>query len=561
MESEGEHAFRNCTDYDRRGLQSALQLLVTLGILESRDLWAQGELMIRARGAHRQVSVTPVAQALGAGGRTLTILLIGVAGCAVRDYVPPLPPTFMNEDTPAGVIPSVRRTNASRASDSSPAARSTPPQPATPAPSEKLQGSEKTQTVEELPPPALERSAGITLEQAILETLQADPKLRAGLELINQANADLLTSSLPPNPTFTPDGVLLPLRRFTIEKQGGPPQIDFLLAYPIDWFLFGKRTAAIASARLGVDVSAADYADLVRQRVAATIAVFYDVLEALALLDLAQQDRDSLKRVEGITAERVKLGGVGTIEQDRIRLSVLDSEREVRNRQTALTSARAKLRAALGRGNAEPAFEVSGSLEVPASATLIDVEEALALAEETRPDIISLRRQISKADATVTVERTKAYPSVTPSAALTRQFQSSIGFPDAPSFDVYLAVTIPFFDRNQGNIAKAESALVQSGFNLQTQLVQLRADIEQAVNTFRAAQINVTANDPKQLEAARNVRDKTEAAYKVGGKTLLEVLDAQRSYRDTYRTYIMGRSTYWHSLHQLNATVGKQVLR
>jgi len=73
--------------------------------------------------------------------------------------------------------------------------------------------------------------------------------------------------------------------------------------------------------------------------------------------------------------------------------------------------------------------------------------------------------------------------------------------------------------------------------------------------------VTVTTDDPAQLIVAENVRDKTRAAYELGGKSLLEVLDAQRVYRETYRLYITGRSAYWHALHRLNATIGRQVLR
>src|SRR6266571_6730917 len=128
--------------------------------------------------------------------------------------------------------------------------------------------------------------------------------------LSHSPKADLLTASLPPNPQLSTSGTLLPLDQpFTVNRQGGPPQFDIGVSYPIDWFLFGKRAAAIASARLGVDMSAAAFADLVRQRVAGTIAAFYDVLEARALFDLAREDLDNLKRVEAITSKRVALGG------------------------------------------------------------------------------------------------------------------------------------------------------------------------------------------------------------------------------------------------------------
>jgi cobalt-zinc-cadmium efflux system outer membrane protein len=150
---------------------------------------------------------------------------------------------------------------------------------------------------------------------------------------------------------------------------------------------------------------------------------------------------------------------------------------------------------------------------------------------------------------------------VTPTFALSRQFQSSIGSPDAPSYDVSLNVSLPLFDRNQGNIAKARSVEVQTALTLQSQLFDLRSEVAQAAEAFRAAIANVTANDPEQLKAAQNVRDKIEAGYKAGGRTLLEVIDAERAYRDTYRTYTLSQSNYWHSLHRLNAAIGKQVLR
>jgi len=457
---------------------------------------------------------------------------LGVMGCAVQDYSPPLLPTFGQEQIPAGITP--------------------------PSVNDEPQ-SDKSSS----PQPLAVRSQGLTLEQAIRTALEADPKIQAGWEAINQAKADLLTASLPPNPQFSTSGTLLPLDRpFTVNKQGGPPQFDVGVSYPLDWFLFGKRAAAVTSARLGVDVSAADFADLVRQRVAGTIAAFYDVLEAQALLDLAREDLDNLKRVETITADRVALGGVGTIELDRIRLAVFDSQREVRNRETALAATTARLRAFLGFTAAAPTFAVQGSLDVPTPAPPLSVEDALALAEQHRPDVFSLRQQLAKAEADLRLEQRKVYPEVTPHIGYTRQFQQqAIGFPDVNAWGVGVDVTMPLFDRNQGNIVKAQSVLRQTSLALQAQLVDLRAEIEQAVKEYQTAYETVTTDDPARLKAAENVRDKIRAAYELGGKPLIEVLDAQRAYRETYRLYITGRSQYWHALHRLNAAIGRQVLR
>jgi cobalt-zinc-cadmium efflux system outer membrane protein len=434
-----------------------------------------------------------------------------------------------------------------------------PPMPQSSSPTETSPPGVSPSGVEEVSTPA--PLPAITLQQAILETLQCDPKLRSALENIAQAKADLVTSAIIPNPTLAVTGIFLPGRPITPAAPGGPPELDVLASFPLDWFLFGKQAAAIAAAQWGVEVSAADYADAVRLRVADTVAAFYDILEARAMLKLAQEDLASLQRVEDITRRQVKLGGAGSIEVDRIRLSVLDSQRDVRTRQATLTTAKAKLQALLGRHQADGAFEVGGSLEVTSPAPPMETAEALAVAEENRPDLISLRKQIAKACASAQAEHTKAYPSVAPGGGLQYQFQGSEGLPDFPSYNVGVNVSIPLFDRNQGNICKAHSVLAQSKLNLQAQYVQLQADLEQAVAEFRTARLDATSIGPEQLQAAKSVRDRTEAAYKVGGKTLLEVMDAERAYRDTSRTYIMGQSGYWHSLHRLNAAVGKQVLR
>jgi len=68
-------------------------------------------------------------------------------------------------------------------------------------------------------------------------------------------------------------------------------------------------------------------------------------------------------------------------------------------------------------------------------------------------------------------------------------------------------------------------------------------------------------NPDTPADVREYIRDKIRAAYELGGKPLIEVLDAQRAYRDTYRLHIASRSGYWHSLYALDVAVGKQVLK
>ncbi len=411
-----------------------------------------------------------------------------------------------------------------------------------------------------LPAPRTLPLAGLTLDQAISLTITSDPKIRAGLETVNQANADLLTSSLLPNPTFLTDGIFLPLQKWTPDRPGGPPQMDVQLSYSIDWFLFGKRVAAMASASAGVRASEADYADLIRQRVTDTAVAFYDVQEAQALLELAREDLANLQKVERATEKAVQkgLGGLPPIQLKRVRLDVLKSEQTLREAQLSLAEAEARLLARLGQKHAEATIMLAGNLDASLTVRPLPIAQALALAEQNRPDIISLRLQIEKADRDIRVEKTKAWPQVTPMLGYSRQFQQqALGVPDADSLSTSLTITLPVSDRNQGNIAKAKSVFAQNSLNLESALVDLRAEIVQVVGEFETAHKTAVAVADEQLKTAKDVLRSITESFDAGGSTLLDVLDAQRTYRDTHRLYITSRANYWRSAYKFKSAIGQ----
>jgi cobalt-zinc-cadmium efflux system outer membrane protein len=401
----------------------------------------------------------------------------------------------------------------------------------------------------------------VTLDQVINATLLADPRLRAGFESINQANGDALQVALRPNPDLGIAQTLLPLTRpFTEDAQGGPPQLDVGVSYRIDWFLFGKRAAAMQAAGLGVRVSEAEFADLIRQRVLEAATAYYDVLEAKALLELARQDAANLKQVEEITRKAVEGGGRPQVELGRIRLDRLRAEQSVRDAENDLVAAKARLRALMGRGDLDPTFDVRGTLEDITTPEILGLDESFAIATQNRPDIAALRWRIRQAQAGVVSEQRQAYPEVTPQIGYTRQFQrKAIGFPDANSFGFGLEMSLPVFDRNQGNRYRAASVTAQQQFELQAGLVELRSEVIQADQELRTVQANARAVAEEQLKLAGEVRDSLNKAYEAGGRPLIDVLDAQRNYRETYRLFIESRANLGRAGVRYNAVLGKRV--
>jgi cobalt-zinc-cadmium efflux system outer membrane protein len=122
-------------------------------------------------------------------------------------------------------------------------------------------------------------------------------------------------------------------------------------------------------------------------------------------------------------------------------------------------------------------------------------------------------------------------------------------------------MTLPIFDRNQGNRAKAASLFVQSQRDYDAALVSLRAEVESAAQDLRTAAANAEAIAADQLKIAREVLDSITTVYQAGGRPLVDLLDAQRNFRETYRAYITARAAYWRALYRYSAALGRKVTR
>ena len=138
----------------------------------------------------------------------------------------------------------------------------------------------------------------------------------------------------------------------------------------------------------------------------------------------------------------------------------------------------------------------------------MELEKAYALAQENRPVIQSLRRQVDKARADIVVEERKKWPQITPGIGYSRQFQEvALGAPDADSWQATVTITLPLSDRNQGNRRKAQSIAAQNSYLLESALVDLRAEITQAHVDFLTAYRNTQAIGQEQMKTAQAVLD------------------------------------------------------
>ncbi|HKV48771.1 MAG TPA: TolC family protein, partial [Candidatus Acidoferrales bacterium] len=121
-------------------------------------------------------------------------------------------------------------------------------------------------------------------------------------------------------------------------------------------------------------------------------------------------------------------------------------------------------------------------------------------------------------------------------------------------------VQIPIFDRNQGEIARAQYAINQAHEQQQFTNDQVLTDVRDAYESVHSNDQIVSLYRSGYLQEAQQDRDISEYAYRRGAASLLDFLDAERSYRATQLGYRHSLAAYLLALEQLRESVGTRSL-
>jgi outer membrane protein, heavy metal efflux system len=119
---------------------------------------------------------------------------------------------------------------------------------------------------------------------------------------------------------------------------------------------------------------------------------------------------------------------------------------------------------------------------------------------------------------------------------------------------------LPIFNRNQGEIARTNYVINQAQEQELAASDQVMSDVLTAYEGVRENDLVVTQFRGGYLDAAQQSRDITEYSYKRGAASLLDYLDAERSYRAVQLSYRQSLAAYLTAVEQLREAVGTRSL-
>jgi cobalt-zinc-cadmium efflux system outer membrane protein len=404
---------------------------------------------------------------------------------------------------------------------------------------------------------AVQASAGqattlIGLDQAIDMALAHNHAMQATRTLIFQNQAQETTANLRPNPVLGGDAQFIPIfspSDFSSDDLDLAQQFDLGISYLFE--RGHKRQSRLQAARDQTAVTRAQVTDAERTLAFNVGQQFVGVLLAESTLAFALQDLKSFQSTVDISEAQFKAGAISEGDYLKIQLQLLQFQTDVSSARLAKAQALVGLRQFLGYDAVPANFDVIGDLAYePLKANLEDLQ-AKALKE--RPDFQAALLGVTAAQSQIRLAKANGKVDVNG----TFDFTHTAGQNTA---SIFASFELPIFNRNQGEIARTGYALTQAQ---ESQLAASDAVLSDVGNAYEAMKSNdeiVQLYTSGYLKQAQDSRDISEYAYKRGAASLLDFLDAERTYRASQLAYRQALASYMTALEQMKEAVGTRNL-
>ena len=399
---------------------------------------------------------------------------------------------------------------------------------------------------------------GLTLDAAIGRLTQVNYGLRTKFQEIPKAQADILSAGLRANPLVFASADSVPYGNYS-QQRPGENSYSVVLIQPID--VNQKRKVRVVVAQQAKKVLEAQYQDAVRLEIDNLYTAFIDVLDARETVRYARASLDGLNRVLATTEQQYARQLVPQTEVENAAIQRDTSEVSLEQAETALRQAKRALAVLLDTPPGEAdGLEIRGSIRDEA-APPPPPDDLGRLALCVRPDIVSYRLGVRRAQEDVRLQRAERFPDVfvlyTPYGF---RNNAPVDEKSATSWSIGALVSIPILNRNQGNIRRAEHTVIQTQIELTGLEKQVLAEVERSYLEYASTSAAVRRLQRGILPRARRLRDQKYTLYTQGQENIVTYLNAQRDYNEVVRQYRDTLIRHRRSMLRLNTAVGQRIL-
>jgi len=392
----------------------------------------------------------------------------------------------------------------------------------------------------------------ISLDDAIRLALQHNHTLQAARTTIEQSKDEEITAYLRPNPALFGDWDYLPLfapSSFNGTYFNQSTEVDLGLSYLIE--RGKKRQRRLQAAKDQTAQTTSLVSDNERTLTFQVATLFINVQLAQSTLELAQKDLESYQKTVDLNNLRYEKGAISEDDKLKIELQLLQFQNDVAQAELAKVQVLSDLRNQLGYVSVPPDYDIAGEFEY--HKVQGNLEDLQLKAMQQRPDLKAATQGVTAATSQYQLAKADGKQDVT----VQGNYTHTGGINGAS-----MAASIPLaiFNRNQGEIARTKVVITQSQEQEKAANNQVMTDVRDAYENLQTNDKIVLLYRSGYLDRAQKDRDISEYAYQRGAVSLLDFLDAERSYRAIQLAYRQALASWIVAVEQLREAVGTRTL-
>ncbi len=365
----------------------------------------------------------------------------------------------------------------------------------------------------------------LSLEMVIARVMDTSPRLRSAITGIDAAKGAQLQAGLLPNPELSFEA-----EDFAGSDQfGGTSSAEYTLSFNQKIELGGKRDARKRVAQTSFAIA---QEDLVVERlniIRDVHTAYLNVLAETNSVNLALEQEQLANNVLESVSKRVKAAAESEIQLSKAEVTLANTLilKEQSNRQ--LQIARHTLAKLWGAASFHERLDQRYLFELEEPESYETYVEKLT----ELPDVQRVAYEGAQKDSLFNLAKTESVADPTVSVGVRRFEEGSDN-----AFLVGVSVPLQVFNKNQGNIAKAQADFLQTQSDAQQFELNLKQTLFDNWQTWKTAYAEAAHLKNKLLPAADKSFHLVQSAYERGRFTYLEVLDAQRTLINARNQYL-----------------------
>jgi cobalt-zinc-cadmium efflux system outer membrane protein len=382
--------------------------------------------------------------------------------------------------------------------------------------------------------------ARLTVEQAVAQAVRRNPRLTAASREVAAARRGVGAARALANPslTFTPD----------LTGSGGSDE-ELLFQQPLE--LNGTRSARTRIAQAQLRQTEAASAGELRELVFQTRNAYYELARAQELRTVAQDLLRTAEEFDRGVKRQAEEGLRPGIDQVQTGIEVVRARQQLTLAESEIQTAQAALNTLLAQPAATP---IAVTTPIAFSPEPVNEEALLSQALTARTEIQAEAAQREEFRGEARLARAQGRPDLAPQL---RAGRITRGLDDA---GVGLGINLPIFDygSRRNRVRQAEQSAQAQEARIEATRNQVRQEVAQALARLSAAETVVRTYQGGVLEQSRRLLEGSQRALQVGapGASILNVLEAQRTYRSVQTEYTNALMQHAQAQAELDRAIG-----